>query len=119
MSHGPRLLRGLLRQLPEERRQVVSSALFHGYRRAWGYLVATLGKAVLVGFAVWFLSDLLELPAPSVLGVVAAAGSLVPRFGLALGAVAGRAAVRGDRGRRAGAVGHRGRRRAARSRTRS
>ena len=50
MSHGPRLLRGLLRQLPEERRQVVSSAIFHGYRRAWGYLVATLGKAVLVGF---------------------------------------------------------------------
>ena len=46
-----------------------------------------LGKAVLVGFAVWFLSDLLQLPAPSVLGVVAAAASLVPRFGLALGAV--------------------------------
>lgn len=87
MSHGPRLLRGLLRQLPEERRPVVSSALFHGYHRAWGYLVAMVGKAVLVGFAVWFLSDLLQLPAPSVLGVVAAAASLVPRFGLALGAV--------------------------------
>ena len=86
MSHGPRLLRGLLRQLPEDRRPVVSAALFHGYHRAWGYLVAILGKAVLVGFAVWFLSDLLHLPAPSVLGVVAAAASLVPRFGLALGA---------------------------------
>jgi predicted PurR-regulated permease PerM len=77
----------LLSQVPEERRPVVSSALFHGYYRAWGYLVAMLGKAVVVGFAVWFLADLLHEPAPSVLGVVAAAASLVPRFGLALGAL--------------------------------
>jgi len=87
LSHGPRLVRGLLRQVPEERRPVVSSALFHGYYRAWGYLVAMLGKAVVVGFAVWFVADLLHEPAPSVLGVVAGAASLVPRFGLALGAL--------------------------------
>jgi predicted PurR-regulated permease PerM len=85
LSHGPRLVRGLLRQVPEHRRAVVSSALFHGYYRAWGYLVAMLGKALVVGFAVWFLADLLHEPAPSVLGVVAGATSLVPRFGLALG----------------------------------
>jgi predicted PurR-regulated permease PerM len=85
ISHGPRLLRGLLRQLPEERRTTVSVALFHGYYRAWGYIVATVAKAVLVGAATWAIAAMLDLPAPAVLGVVVGAVSVVPRFGVVLG----------------------------------
>ena len=85
ISHGPRLLRGLLRQLPEARRPFLSAALFHGYRRAWGYLVAMVGKAIVIGFVTWAVAGLLDLPAPSVLGVVVGAASLVPRFGVVLG----------------------------------
>ena len=59
ISHGPRLLRGLLRQLPEARRPLLSAALFHGYRRAWGYLVAMVGKAILIGFVTWAVAGLL------------------------------------------------------------
>jgi predicted PurR-regulated permease PerM len=85
LSHGPRLVRGLLRQLPEGRREEVSGPLFHGYRRAWGYVVAMVAKAIVVGVVTWAVAGLLGLPAPSVLGVVVGAASVVPRFGVALG----------------------------------
>ncbi len=119
MSHGPRLLRGLLRQLPEDRRPVVSAALFHGYRRAWGYLVAIARQGGARG-----LRRVVPVRPPAAAGPLRARRGGrrgEPRAPLRAGARcrAGRAAVRRDRRRRAGAVGHRGRRRAAGRATRS
>ena len=44
ISHGPRLVRGLLRQVPAEHRRAVRAALLRAYRRAWGYVVAMFGE---------------------------------------------------------------------------
>jgi predicted PurR-regulated permease PerM len=73
--------------VPEERRRGVSVALLHAYRRAWGYTVAMVAKAVGVGLATYLLARALRLPASSVLALVVAAGSLVPYLGIALAGI--------------------------------
>ena len=85
IGHGPRLVRGLLRQVPAEHRRAVSSALLRAYRRAWGYVVAMFGKAILVGVVTYLLGRALALPASSVLSVVVGIASMVPYLGVAIG----------------------------------
>jgi predicted PurR-regulated permease PerM len=87
IGHGPRLVRGALRQVPENRRATVSVRLHHAYRNAWLYTTVQLVKAVLVAMVVLGLALALELPAPAVLGLLAGATSVVPKLGLALGAL--------------------------------
>jgi predicted PurR-regulated permease PerM len=87
IGHGPRLVRGALRQVPEDRRTTLSVRLHHAYRKAWLYTTVQLVKAVLVALVVLGLARAVELPAPAVLGLLAGATSVVPKLGVALGAL--------------------------------
>jgi predicted PurR-regulated permease PerM len=87
IGHGPRLVRGALRQVPEDRRATLSVRLHHAYRKAWLYVSVQLVKAVLVALLVLGLARAVELPAPAVLGLVAGGASVVPKLGIALGAL--------------------------------
>jgi len=87
IGHGPRLVRGALRQVPEVRRERLSVRVHHAYRRAWLYVAVQLLKAVAVAVVVLGLARALELPAPAVLGLVAGATSVVPKLGIVLGSL--------------------------------
>jgi predicted PurR-regulated permease PerM len=87
IGHGPRLVRGALRQVPEDRRATMSVRLHHAYRNAWLYATVQLVKAVAVALAVLGLAHALDLPAPAVLGLVVGGMSVVPKLGIALGAL--------------------------------
>jgi predicted PurR-regulated permease PerM len=87
IGHGPRLVRGALRQVPEARRATLSVRLHHAYRKAWCYVSVQLVKAVVVALMVLSLARALELPAPAVLGLIAGAMSVVPKLGIVLGAL--------------------------------
>ena len=87
IGHGPRLVRGALRQVPEDKRETLSVRLHHAYRRAWLYVAVQLLKAVGVAVVVLGLARALELPAPAVLGLVAGAASVVPKLGIVLGSL--------------------------------
>ena len=84
LSHGPRLVHGALRQIPDDRRREASTALMHAYRRAWAYTVALLVKGVAVGIVTYGVCRALRLPASSVLALVVGVGSIVPYLGVAL-----------------------------------
>jgi predicted PurR-regulated permease PerM len=87
IGHGPRLVRGALRQVPEARRATLSVRLHHAYRKAWCYVTVQLVKVVLVALVVLGLARALDLPAPAVLGLLAGGTSVVPKLGIALGAL--------------------------------
>ena len=88
IGHGPRLVRGALRQLPEDRRGRISTRLHRAYRRTWRYTVSVLAKAVVIGSVIYASAWALDLPAPAVLGLVVGAMSVVPKLGVVLGGMA-------------------------------
>jgi predicted PurR-regulated permease PerM len=86
IAHGPRLVRGFLRQLrDDDQRRAVSTVLLLAYRRSWSYVMMILVKAVVVGFLAYGLSRALDLPSSSVLALITALASLVPYLGVLLG----------------------------------
>jgi predicted PurR-regulated permease PerM len=86
MSYGPRVAQSAVDQLPDEQTRrkiarVVTSAL-HRSRRA---IFLTVAEGVLVGLVVAALASLLDLPAPTALGLAAGIMALLPHVGLVLG----------------------------------
>lgn len=86
--HGPRLLRGGLRQIePEERRARITKVLYRAYRRSWAYLVGTLAIAVVSGLYAYAWCRLADLPGATVLALFVALMSVIPFLGTMIGAL--------------------------------
>jgi predicted PurR-regulated permease PerM len=86
MSYGPRVAQSAVDQLPDEgtRREVarVVTAALHRARRA---IFLTVAEGLLVGLVVAGVASLLDLPAPTALGLAAGIMALLPHVGLVLG----------------------------------
>jgi predicted PurR-regulated permease PerM len=88
LLHGPRILRGGLRQVRDvERRARIEGLLLRAYGRAWRYIVGTVGKAVLVGLLAYAAARATKLPGSIVLGMIVALLSAVPLVGILVGSV--------------------------------
>ncbi len=85
VAHGPRLVRGLLRQIDESRRGELSTVLFRAYQVAWRYLIFMLAKALAVGLVGYVIGSSLDLPATSILAVIVGTASVIPAVGVATG----------------------------------
>jgi predicted PurR-regulated permease PerM len=88
LSWGPRVGRGALAQLTDERRrerlqQVVGAA----FSRSQRYVLATIARASVAGVATAALCRMEDVPGPVVLGVTVAALAVVPGFGIVAGAL--------------------------------
>jgi predicted PurR-regulated permease PerM len=87
LVHGRRILGAGARQIRDERRRALLERVVSGaYRRAWRYVAATIGRAMLAGLAAAAVCRLADVPAASVLGIWVAVWSLVPLLGLVVGA---------------------------------
>jgi predicted PurR-regulated permease PerM len=88
VSYGPRLLTAGLRQIDdEERRQMLDRALVRAYRRTWLALAGRLLRAVGVGLVAYGAARIGELPGARVLALFCAAWSIIPSFGIIVGAI--------------------------------
>lgn len=88
LSWGPRLAAAGVKQISDERRRRrVATAMHSTVGRGRRYLLGTLTLAILAGIVGWAASDLEGVPAPLALGVVVAAGSVVPGVGVIVGGV--------------------------------
>jgi predicted PurR-regulated permease PerM len=85
LSYGPRLGKAALDQLPPDR-QVSTAAVFGGaIHRARRAGLFTLADALVVGILAFVVARLIDLPAPAVLGLVAAIAAVLPHIGILLG----------------------------------
>jgi putative permease len=85
MTFGPRIIRGGLDQIEDERRRgAVSEILSRALVRARSAILAMLAQATLTGLLAFLISKLLDLPAPIMIGVVGAVLGLIPFVGIAL-----------------------------------
>lgn len=87
LIHGPRLLRGALHQLPEERQGDAQRVGLSVYRRTWNYVAGSLGMAVVAGLLAYLCADLLDLPGKAPLALWMAMLDPIPMVGVALGAL--------------------------------
>jgi predicted PurR-regulated permease PerM len=88
VSYGPRLLTAGLRQIKdEERRQMLDLALVRAYRRTWLALAGRLTRATGVGLVAYGAARLGDLPGARVVALFCAAWSIIPSFGIIVGAV--------------------------------
>ena len=87
LIHGPRLLGSGVAQLPDERQEQVRRLGAAAYRRAWGYVAGSLGKAVVVGLLAYLLAQAADLPGPAPLALWVTLFDLVPFVGVAIGGV--------------------------------
>ncbi len=85
VAHGPRLVRGLLRQVDERRRAEMSIVLHRAYQVAWQYLILMLAKSLVVGVVGYGIGSSLDLPATSILALILGATSVIPAVGVATG----------------------------------
>jgi predicted PurR-regulated permease PerM len=84
---GPRIVTGGLDQLSPERRARLAPALQRGVRRSQRYVWATLAQSAAVGGAITVLAFWLDVPAPALLGLVAALAGLIPYLGVLIGSL--------------------------------
>ncbi len=88
VADNGRIPRNFLRQIPDaERRLRVAAVVGLAYRRWRRYQLGMLGKAVVVGGLVWAVAMILDLPAATVVALVAAVSSIVPIVGTFAGMV--------------------------------
>jgi predicted PurR-regulated permease PerM len=88
VSYGPRLVAAGLRQIDDdERRHELERALRRAYRRTWLALSGRLLRATGVGVVAYGAARLGELPGARVLGLFCAAWSIIPSFGIIVGAL--------------------------------
>jgi predicted PurR-regulated permease PerM len=88
VSYGPRLLSAGLRQIDdEERRRMLEHALVRAYRRTWLALSGRLLRAMGVGLIAYGAARLGDLPGARVLALFCAAWSIIPSFGIIVGAI--------------------------------
>jgi predicted PurR-regulated permease PerM len=88
VSYGPRLFRAGLRQIDdEERRDVLDHALTRAYRRTWLALSGRFVRAIGVGLIAYGAARIADLPGARVLALFCAAWSVIPSFGIIVGAI--------------------------------
>lgn len=85
--YGPGIASGALAQLPPDQRERWTRALHTGVQRGRRYLWVALAQGAVVGAATFAVARTLDLPAPTVLAVVAGGGAMVPYIGLLIGAI--------------------------------
>lgn len=85
--YGPSIAAGALHQVPEARRERWTRVLHTGLDRGRRYLWVALAQGLAVGLATYALARGLELPAHTVLGLVAGGGAMVPYIGLLIGSI--------------------------------
>jgi predicted PurR-regulated permease PerM len=85
MIYGERIVAGGVRQIDDEhRRRRVGQVLSEGVGRGRSYVLLAVVESVVVGAAVWVGCQVLEVPAPMVLALIAAVIALVPYLGVVL-----------------------------------
>jgi predicted PurR-regulated permease PerM len=88
MTYGPRMARAALEQERDlVRRARIAAVVGPAVRRARSAIVFAVAEALWVGLAVGVVASLLDLPAPSAVGVTAGILSLFPHVGLTLGSI--------------------------------
>ena len=86
--YGDRIFEGAIDQVGDvRRRRRVEHVLREGVRRGRSYVWWALLQGSLVGGATFLVADHLDLPAPTVLGLVAAVAAAVPYIGVVMGVV--------------------------------
>jgi predicted PurR-regulated permease PerM len=65
----------------------VASVVVTGLHQGRAYLLFALAQSFVVGFVVWAVCRLADVPAPAPLGLIVGLTSLVPYLGIALGAI--------------------------------
>lgn len=88
MSYGPRLARSAVAQIrsPEQRR-LVSEVVPRALGLARRAVLFTLAEAIVVGLLVTGVARLLDMPAPTALGLAAGLFAILPHVGLVLGSL--------------------------------
>jgi predicted PurR-regulated permease PerM len=88
VSYGPRLFQAGLRQIDdEERREMLDHALMRAYRRTWLALSGRFVRAIGVGLIAYGAARIGDLPGARVLALFCAAWSVIPSFGIIVGAI--------------------------------
>jgi putative heme transporter len=86
MSYGPRVAAAAVEQLPDERsRRTVTDVVTSALQRSRRAIFYTVGEGVLAGLVVTGAAWLLDVPAPTAIGLAAGVMALLPHVGLALG----------------------------------
>jgi predicted PurR-regulated permease PerM len=85
LIHGPRLLRGAVAQLPDERQEQARRLGASAYQRASRYVGGSLGMAVGAGLVAYALAQAADLPGPAPLALWVALFDLVPLVGVVVG----------------------------------
>ncbi len=86
--YGNRIFRGAVDQVDDpRRRRRFENVVRTGVRRGRSYLWWALLQGSVVGGATFLVADQLDLPAPTVLGLVAAVAASVPYIGIVIGVV--------------------------------
>jgi predicted PurR-regulated permease PerM len=88
LLHGARLIAAALRQVyDDERRRRLDSLMRGAYRRAWRYIVLTLGRCAIAGVFTVTVASMVDVPGQTLLALWAAGWALVPMIGVFSGAL--------------------------------
>ncbi len=88
VSYGPRLVSAGLRQIDDEgHRRLLERALVRAYHRTWLAVSGRLLRATGVGIVAYGAARLDDLPGARVLALFCAAWSIIPSFGIVVGAI--------------------------------
>jgi len=88
VADNGRIIRNTLRQVADaDRRLRVAAVLGFAYRRWSRYQLAMLAKGVVIGAIVFAGAELADLPAATVVALLAGATSLVPSVGVVVGGI--------------------------------
>jgi predicted PurR-regulated permease PerM len=88
LSWGPRYLSGGLDQIDDaHRRRRMQTVVLASLRTTQQYLLVALAQAAIFGVASFAVFWLIDLPAPIVLALLMALGSLLPYVGLVIGGI--------------------------------
>jgi len=87
LIHGPRLLNGALRQLPEARQDDAKRIGLSVYRRTWNYVAGSLTMAAAAGLIAYACAAALDLPGKAPLALWMTMLDPIPMLGVVLGAM--------------------------------
>ena len=85
---GWAILRNLVRQIPDPAKRLrVGAVMAFAYRRWARYQLCVLAKAVVIGAVVYVVATVCDLPAATVVALVAGLASTIPMVGTAVGSI--------------------------------
>lgn len=87
LIHGPRLLRGGLRQMSVQRRERVKEVAGAAYLRSWRYVIGSIGMALISGLLAYACARALDLPGAAPLALWVALIDVVPAVGVIIGSI--------------------------------